>query len=269
MAVRRKTPSEIALITGASSGIGEALAHRFAAGGCDLVLVARSAGRLEALAARLAADHGIRAWVEAADLSRPTAAAELATTLKRKKRQIDVLVNNAGIAEQGSFVSMSARRGQALIDLNVTAVTAMLSRFLPPMIRRGHGRVLNVASISSFFPVPTMAIYAATKAYVLSLTESLAEELEGTGVSITALCPGVTDTRMVARIHAANEKTRHLSGVAVANVDAVANEGYEACMQGEVIRVPGTANLLAALSGRALPKWMVRRIAGTLGRRTM
>jgi len=114
-----------------------------------------------------------------------------------------------------------------------------------------------------------MATYAATKAYLLSLTESLSEELKGTGVSITALCPGVTDTNMMSAIHKANEKTKRLPGIVVADVGEVAAEGYEACVNGEVIRVPGAVNLMTTLSGRAMPKWIVRRIAGMVGRKAM
>lgn len=154
----------VALITGASSGIGEALAACFAAGGHDLVLVARSAGKLQALAKSLAAAHGIRAWAEPADLARPDAAAALAAAMKRKRRRIDVLVNNAGVLEQAPFTRMDALRHQQLIDLNISGLTAMLAHFVPPMVERGHGRVLNVASIAAFQPVPMLATYAATKA---------------------------------------------------------------------------------------------------------
>jgi short-subunit dehydrogenase len=269
MPALHRNGKETALVTGASSGIGEALARRFAAAGCDLVLVARSADKLAALAASLAAEHRARVGVEATDLAQRGAAQALAAKLNRMRRPIDILVNNAGINEQGAFVRMTPERHQALIDLNVGALTAMLSCFMPAMVARGHGRVLNVASTSSFFPVPTMATYAATKAYVLSLTESLAEELKGTGVSITALCPGVTETAMMSTIQAANEKTRRFPAVLVSAVDDVAAEGFEACMKGEVIRVPGALNLASTLSGRAIPKWAVRRIAGMIGRRAL
>jgi short-subunit dehydrogenase len=257
------------LITGASSGIGEALAHRFAAGGCDLVLVARSADKLRALAAELSAAHGIKAWVEPKDLSKPDAAGELAATLARKRRRIDILVNNAGVVQVGGFVATPPERIRSLVDLNVVASTAMLAHFLPPMVARKHGRVLNVASLSSFLPVPSMATYAATKAYLLSITESLAEELRGTGVTITALCPGFTATSMMTSIQATNEATQRIPGMLVGDVGDVATAGYEACMKGEVVCVPGAMNRVGAVGGRALPKWMVRRIAGVFGREAM
>jgi hypothetical protein len=269
MATRNRLPRETALITGASSGIGAALAHRFAAGGCDLVLVARHAGALRTLARAIAAEHGVRVVTARADLLRPRSAATLATAMRRQRVRVDILVNNAGINELGAFVGMSAARHREIIAVNIVAATAMLSWFLPPMIRRGHGRVLNVCSIASFLPVPSMATYAATKAYLLSLSESLSEELAETGVTMTALCPGVTQTRMKADIERANPQLPSLPGIAVADADAVAAEGYAACMDGEAVRVPGLVNRLATLSGRALPRWAVRRVAGALGRRAV
>lgn len=256
----------MALVTGASSGIGEALAERFAAGGFDLVLVARSADKLTALAARLAAEHGVKATVATADLSAPGAPARLAAAMKRARRRIDVLVNCAGVLDSGAFAAAPAARHQQLIDLNVSALTAMLAAFLPPMLERGSGRVLNVASIAAFQPVPTLATYAATKAYVLSLSESLAEELKGSGVTVTALCPGITETPMVAGARAANARLNKLPGLVVGSTADVAREGFEACLRGEVIRVPGALNLAVTLAGRAAPKWLVRAIGGAIGR---
>jgi len=255
-----------ALITGASSGIGAALARRFARGGFNVVLVARSADKLEALAKALAAEHGVKAWAVAADLARPDAAAGLASAMKRARRPIDLLVNNAGVLAHGSFVELPAQRHQQLIDLNVSGLTAMLAAFVPPMVARGQGRVLNVASIAAFQPVPSLASYAATKAYVLSLTESLSEELKGTGVSITALCPGITATGMLEQARAEHAELARLPGFVIGSAEAVADEGFEACMQGEVIRVPGVLNLATVLAGRATPKWLLRRVSGALTR---
>ena len=258
-----------ALITGASSGIGEALAHCFARDGHRLVLVARSAGKLQALAGALRADHGVAVDTLPADLSQAGAAAALADALQRKRRAIDVLVNSAGVLEQGAFTSIAAARHHELIALNVAGLTAMLSAFVPGMVQRGHGRVLNVASIAAFQPVPGLATYAATKAYVLSLTESLAEELRGSGVTVTALCPGITATAMLDHAAAKNARLQQLPGFVVGNVDAVADQAYRACLAGEVITVPGAVNQAAALAARATPKWLLRRIAGALGRRAL
>ena len=260
---------ETALITGASSGIGESLAACFAKGGFDLVLVARSADKLEALAARIAAQYKVKVRVEPADLSKPDSARKLAAAMKRGKRSIDVLVNNAGVMEHGAFAAMPGKRHQELIDLNVSGLTSMLAHFLPPMLARGHGRILNVASVAAFQPVPTLATYAATKAYVLSLTESLSEELKGTGVSVTALCPGITATNMLSSATTTSSKLARLPGFLIGDVYKVAAEGYAACIKGEVIRVPGVVNAAGMLASRATPKWVLRRISGALGRKTI
>jgi uncharacterized protein len=254
------------LVTGASSGIGEALARRFARAGHPLVLVARNAPKLDALAAALAAEHGIKVSVEVMDLTRRTAPARLAATLKRKRIDVDILVNNAGVLQQGEFTSMPPETHQKVIDLNVAALTAMLGHFLPPMQQRGHGRVLNVASIAAFQPIPRLATYAATKAFVLSLTESLADELRESGVTMTALCPGITATHMLDSAVEANAQLAKLPGFLVGDADQVADAGYRACMQGAVIAIPGVVNQAVSLASRATPKWLLRRIAGTLAR---
>lgn len=266
MARKKDDTDRIALVTGASSGIGEALARRFAQGGYHLVLVARGADRLRALAATLAAEFGVKTWVASADLAQPEAAKKLAASMKRAGRPIDVLVNNAGVLAHGAFVAMPAVRHQQVIDLNVAGLTAMLAHFVPPMVARGHGRVLNVASISAFQPVPSLATYAATKAYVLSLTESLSEELKGTGVSITALCPGITATKMLSTAKQASRELTRLPDFVVGSAGDVAEEGFQACVRGEVIRVPGVLNLAAILAARATPKWLLRRVSGAMVR---
>lgn len=265
----RAAPTPVALITGASSGIGEALSRCFAGGGHALVLVARSADKLKALAKSLQAEFGVRVTVLPADLSLPGAAADLAAQLVRKRLVVDVLVNNAGVLESGAFIRATPQRHQQLIDLNVSGLTAMLAQFVPGMVERGRGRVLNVASIAAFQPVPALATYAATKAYVLSLSESLAEELRGTGVTVTALCPGITETPMVSTAAAANEPLAKLPRFLIGDAAAVAAEGYRACMNGEAIRVPGAINLAASLAARATPKWLLRRLAGSFGRNAL
>ncbi len=258
---------QTALITGASSGIGEELARLFAQDGHNLVLVARNQAKLEALSEQLAAEHDITVWVEPADLSKRGAAKKLAAKLAEKNIDIDVLVNNAGVLEHGRFVDIGAPAHKRMLDLNISGLTAILDQFLPSMQARGRGRVLNVASIAAFQPVPSLAIYAASKAFVLSLTESLSEELKGTGVTITALCPGITATSM---LEAAQEQSAGLSipEFMVGEVEDVAAQGYKACMKGEVICVPGTINLVTTLAGRATPKWLLRRVSGVIGRYT-
>lgn len=254
------------LITGASAGIGAALARQFAAGGFDLVLVARSRDKLETLARELKGEHAVEATVMPADLSTPGAPKALFEAVKKRKLVIDILVNNAGVLEMGAFSAIAPGRHQELIALNVATLTDMTSRFLAPMLERGKGRILNVASIAAFQPVPSLATYAATKAYVLSLTESLSEELKGSGVTVTALCPGITETSMVDRAREANAAASQLPPFMIGDVNDVAAQGYAALMAGEVIRVPGVLNFAASLAARATPKWVVRRFAGALGR---
>lgn len=257
------------LITGASSGIGEALAGCFAADGYDLILVARSTDKLQALAAQLADEYGVKAWAESADLAQPGAAADLLARLKRKRRKVDVLVNNAGVLESGGFLAIAPAKHQQIIDLNISGLTAMLSVFVPTMVARGRGRVMNLASIAAFQPIPALASYAASKAYVLSLTESLSEELKGTGVTVTAVCPGITATSMLSSARASNASLNQLPSFVIGDVQQVAAQAYAACMKGQVICVPGALNQAAVLASRSAPKWLVRRLGGVLGRQTL
>ena len=261
-----KTLRPIALVTGASSGIGEELAHCFARAKHDLVLVARNADKLQSLACKLEEQHPIRVLVLPADLAAPESARRLATTLMRRRRIPDVLVNCAGVLEQRQFAQMKPTDHQTIIDLNVSALTSMLSHFLPLMLKRGSGRVLNVASIAAFQPVPTLATYAASKAYVLSLTESVSQELQGSGVTMTALCPGITATHMLTAAIQSNQQLSKLPGFLIGNVDDVARQGFDACMRGDVICVPGLLNRAAMLASRSTPKWLLRRIGGIFAR---
>ena len=231
--------------------------------------MARSAGTLRRLAASLNEEFGVPAVALPADLSRPQAAAALAERLARRRLAVEVLVNNAGVLEAGLFARLPARSHRQMIDLNVSALTAMLAQFVPAMVRRGRGRILNVASIAAFQPVPTLATYAATKAFVLSLSESLAEELRDSGVTVTALCPGFTATPMLGRATQAHARLARLPGVLVGDVEQVAAAGYRACMAGEVVAVPGALNLAATAATQATPRWLLRRIAGALGRRLL
>jgi len=256
----------LALVTGASAGIGESLAHCFAAGGHDLLLVARNADKLRALARTLQDQHQILAAALPADLTQPQAVAGLLAGLRRRRRLPDVLVNCAGVLQQQAFAGMAPAAHQAIIDLNITALTSLLAHLLPGMLKRGSGRILNVASIAAFQPIPMLATYAASKAYVLSLTESLSEELRGSGVTVTALCPGITATQMLSAAAAANQQLGRLPAFMVGRADAVARQGFEACMRGDVICVPGAINRAATLVSRSAPKWLLRRVGGMLAR---
>lgn len=261
----KRTP-KTALISGASSGIGEELAKCFAKAGYNLVLVARSADKLRELAKSLADEHGVKTWVAPADLSQLDAPAKLAAAMKRAKRPIDVLVNCAGVLHHGPFINMGHTKHHSMIDLNITGLTAMVAQFAPDMVARGHGRILNVASIAAFQPIPHLATYAATKAYVLSLTESLSQEFKGTGVTITALCPGVTATNMFSSAKAESSQLAKLPQFMIGQAAQVAQEGFDACMRGDAIRVPGAINQATILASRATPKWLVRATGGMFSR---
>lgn len=257
------------LLTGASSGIGEELAVCFAEGGFDLVLVARSVEKLHALAERLSADYGIRALAAPSDLSRAGSARNLFRFLNRSKRSVDVLVNCAGILQQGSFWDIAPERHQEVIDLNVSGLTAMLAYFVPPMVARGYGRILNVGSVAGFQPLPTLATYAASKAFVLSLSEALAEELKAKGITVTALCPSFTATNLLKADPQSEALVNKLPSVLVADAKSVAAEGYAACIRGDAISVPGTINQAFMIASRATPKWLVRLLAGAIGRKAV
>lgn len=263
-----------ALITGASSGIGLALATQLAAKGFDVILVARSVDKLQALATELAAKHGVQTRVAAADLTQSASIQNLATLLQKQGLSIRVLVNCAGVLHQDAFVNMQATQVQQMIDLNISALTAMLHAILPMMQstvaeQGGKAHVLNVASIAAFQPIPMLAAYAASKAYVLSLSEALAEEMQDSGVSVTALCPGITATNMFAQAQDANDKLSQLPRFLIADVNDVARQALDATLRGDAICVPGAVYQLSALASRSAPKWLVRKMGGLLGRRAM
>ena len=257
---------ETVLITGAWSGIGEAFAKVFAQHDYDLILVARSSNKLEALATTLGQNYSVDITVRCCDLSASGSVKKLCQGLFAEGKQIDILVNNAGTVEQGAFVTMAADDLQRIVQLNVAAHTAMLSHLLPPMVERGSGRILNVASLGAFQPMPSVAVYAATKAFILSLSEALAEELRGTGVTVTALCPGLTATSMVAEAKQKNNNLHHIPDLMLGDPDTVASKAFRACLAGNAIVVPGIRNYLTTIVSRATPKWLVRRILGVVGR---
>ncbi len=259
-AARRRT----ALVTGASAGIGRELAHVFAANGFDLVLVARTAVKLEALAAELGERHGVRADALPTDLLAPGAPQALFDEVAARGIQVEVLVNDAGRMSFGGFGEAELEQLLDMIRLNAVASTALTRLFVAPMLEARRGRVLNVGSIGAFLSLPSLAVYAATKAFILSLSESLAEELRGTGVTVTALCPGFTATEMLHEIGGLEERMRKLPGAFVMEPREVAEAGYRACMAGDVVWVPGALNRLAIGVLGWQPRWLVRRLGGLL-----
>jgi hypothetical protein len=255
------------LITGASAGIGAELAREFAGHGHHLVLVARSKDKLTALAAELNAAHDTDALVIVEDLSRPGCTAAIAAELEERAIEIDILVNNAGVLDVGPFADTPTETYDNMVALNVAAPTSLTSLLLPPMIERRFGRILNVASLAGFQPIPSMAVYAASKAYVLSLTESLSEELRGTGVTITALCPGLTDTNLLAGVKAKSQTAQWTPSLLISDPKTVAKQAYKATMSGRTILVPGLPNQLAAAWAQLNPRWVVRTVTGFATRR--
>jgi short-subunit dehydrogenase len=255
-----------ALITGASSGIGAELAREFAAHGYDVVLVARGKERLVALAGELEAAHGIAARVIEADLARPQAPDEIHQQVGQQGVAVDVLVNNAGIGTYGLFAETDLRAELDMLQINVVAVTHLTKLFLRDMLARGHGKVLNVASTAAFQPGPLMAVYYATKAYVLSLSEALANEVRGTGVTVTALCPGPTPTGFQRR--ARMEDTRLMRSPLVTDATTVARVGYRALMAGKTVAIPGWTNRALTFVVRLTPRGLVTRIVRQINART-
>jgi uncharacterized protein len=265
MAQRR----ERVLVTGASSGIGRAMALVFAEHDFDVILVARSADKLESLAESLSEDFGAEAHVFPMDLSKNSAPKRLFGALQKAGLEVDVLVNNAGVAITEPFHESTLSKQLGLVQLNVVSLTALTKLFLDPMIARGSGRILNVASVTSFFPTPSFATYGASKAYVLSFTEALAEELKGTGVTATALCPGYTETDMISGAFESmgREGFEHmLPSFVKLTPERVAREGYRACMRGKPLHVDRLSNDLAMQWIRLQPKWLVRTVGGYLAR---
>lgn len=246
-----------ALITGASSGIGREFAGLLARDGYDVVLVARSELRLQALAEELRAAHAVQATVLPTDLAVPSAVDEIVAELERRGLEIEVLVNCAGFNVYGAFATTDAERELQMLQVNVVSLTRLTKLLLPGMLRRGTGRILNIGSTGSFAPGPFDAVYCASKAFVLSFTEALAEELEGTGVTATALCPGPTATEFAER---AGMTGTPLFRGRVASASEVAAAGYRATMRGRRVVVPGLGNMLLTFSVRLSPRTMVASI---------
>jgi hypothetical protein len=250
-----------ALITGASAGLGESFARRLAADRHDLILTARRVDRLEALAAELRAEHGVRVHVFAADLSEADAPDSLLTEVAAAGLAVDLLVNNAGYGLRGDFADLDKGTQLGMIDLNCRALVALAHGVLPQMIERRSGAILNVASTAAFQPGPWMAIYYATKAFVLSFSEALHEEVRDQGVRVTALCPGPTRTEFAG--HAGMTDMTLFTKLA-GDADVVVRDGLAAVRDGRAVKVSGVANMVMADTVRFTPRVLARKIAGSL-----
>jgi hypothetical protein len=247
---------DVALVTGASSGIGEALARRIARDGRHLVLVARRADRLEALARELKEKHGVSAHGIAADLAARGAVRALLDEVTRRGLTVDWLVNNAGFGTAGRFDQLPVERELDEIRLNVEALVELSGHCLPGMVARRRGVVMNIASVGGFAPGPYMATYAATKAFVLSFSEAIAAELRGTGVQVLCVCPGFTRTEFQAK---AEVDVKHVPDFAWMSADTVADQAVAAVGRGPVL-VNGVMNKLTAGAIRFVPRAVTARL---------
>jgi short-subunit dehydrogenase len=249
--------SKTALVTGASGGIGYELALLLARDRYDCILVARSRDKLSALATRLEADFGVTTLVLAKDLSKPSAVDEIYEEVTAAAMNVDVLVNNAGFPVFGLFSETELEAELEMLQVNVVALTQLTKSFLKGMVERRYGRILNLASTAAFEPGPLMAVYYASKAYVLSFSEALANELRGTGVTVTALCPGPTRTGFQKR--GVMEDSRLVQG-RIANAESVALAGYRGLIAGKAIVIPGFTNKLIPWVVRLSPRGVVTRV---------
>ena len=239
---------KFAVVTGASTGIGAAVAERLAASGVHLVLVARDAAKLAEAAARLSGRHGVTVRALPLDLATADAPTQLAKTLAEENIEVEMLVNNAGLSARGPVLDGDPARFRTLVDLNVSAVTELTTLLMPAMVSRGHGAVVNIASTGGYLPAPYLAVYAATKAYVVSFTRALWAETRGTGVRVVAVSPGPTKTPMNPR------GTRSAETVAATVVRALSGKGPAV--------IDGKANALTALLfGRLLPTRLTLAVA--------
>ncbi len=247
-----------ALITGASFGIGMEFARIFAREGYSLVLVARSADKLRQVASELEKAYGTLSLILATDLTDPGASAYVLDQTTRAGIRVDVLVNNAGFGQYGLFAENDLEECLRQIQLNVTTLTHLTRLYLPAMIERKNGGILNVASTAAFQPGPLMAVYFATKAYVLHLSEALSNELKGTGVTVTCLCPGATATEFHKRAKATGQRLLRFGSM---DARAVAEDGYRALMAGKPVAISGFKNWLVAQSVRFSPRRMATAVA--------
>jgi uncharacterized protein len=254
--------SKIALITGASGGIGKGLAEQFAKDGYDVILAARSVGKLQALATELSQKYKITALPLAADLEAVDGAAQLHAEIQSRGLRISALVNNAGYGLYGEFKDSALANELKMMQLNMNALVTLSKLFMPDLIAT-RGKLLNVASTAAFQPGPYMAVYYATKSFVLSFSEAIAAELAGTGVTVTALCPGPTASGFQDK--AAMHDSALVKGKRLPSAEEVAAAGYKALQRGQRVFIPGLMNWLMAQSVRYTPRnmvtWLVKQMS--------
>lgn len=251
--------TQTALITGASGGIGFELAKLHAKNGHQVILVARRLEKLEALKESITAESNVTVHVIPMDLGKQGAAQELYGAVKAKGMQVDYLINNAGFGDFGLFHLADQHKMDQMIEVNIMALTQLTRLFLPDMVKNKKGKILNVASTAAFQPGPTMAVYFATKAYVLHLTEAISDEIKNTGVTITALCPGATESGFMDA--ADMNQSKLFKNKKLPSSAEVAAFGYKHMMRGTAVAIHGTMNYIMANAGRFAPRKMVVKIA--------
>lgn len=249
--------AKLALVTGASEGIGFELCKLLARDGYSIVLTARNKEQLERRVEQLK-QHAIETHIIVEDLSVPDACERIVEQLAAKNLQVDVLINNAGFANYGNFAENSLEKEMALLQVNIVALTKLTKLLLPSMIKNKNGKIMNLASMAAFVAGPQMAVYYASKAYVLSFSQGLACELEGTGVTVTAVCPGATATEFQER--AGLGRSKLFSKVKPMDSTTVSEIGYRGMMNGETIVITGALNKLMAFSTRLFPRSMATRL---------
>ena len=251
--------NKTALVTGASSGIGLELAREFAKNKIDVVLVARNEARLNEVATELSKTYGIRTYVMAIDLSKPDAADGIFQRVRKENLFIEYLVNNAGFGDLALFADADWKKLESMISLNVMTLTQFCHLFIGEMKEKKLGKILNVASTAAFQPGPLMAVYYATKAYVLSFSEAINNELKDDGITVTVLCPGPTLSGFWDASAASDSKL--VKGKKIAASADVAIYGYKAMMSGKSVAIHGFMNRMMALSGKFAPRKLVIAIA--------
>jgi short-subunit dehydrogenase len=251
------------LITGASEGIGRSFAKVYAKNGHDLVLVARNAAKLEEFAAELETEYAVNVKVFATDLIPVDAAKTLFERIALEEIKIDIVVNNAGMMQIEKLYESDQQKLNNLLQLNIQSLVNMTQQFVKPMISRGSGKIVNVGSIASFMPTPNFAAYGASKAFVLSFSEGIAEELRGTGVTVTCVCPGMTETKMLSQTEGLE---KFIPKFLKADPMELASQAYKASMKGEVVFLDKLANKLLVQWATHYPRWIVRGVNGLFAR---
>ena len=247
-----------ALVTGASSGIGYEFAKILAKNKYELILVSRNKEKLKKIKKEIERDYKVKVYVYNVDLSKLNEVKKFYSLIKNEN--IDILINNAGVGDFGKFLDMSWEKDNEVIDLNIKALTILTKLFLKNMVKRREGKILNVASIAAFQPGPYLAVYSATKSYVLHFSEALAEELKGTGVTVIALCPGVTMSNFFKRSGISDDEVKTWGNLATSK--ETAEYGYEMMMKKKIIAVYGSRNRFNIFLKRFFPRNFITKVTG-------